>query len=356
MYVPLVELTRGRVVESLHFGSIAVTDSSGKRLAAAGDPGLVTFLRSSAKPFQALPTVESGALEALGLTDREVAITCASHLGGEAQVQAVSALLEKAGAGEADLLCGTHPVGDAQVAERLLRQGEAPTPLRHNCSGKHAGMLAYSRFRWGKTSSPSGQSYVDPENPLQREIRKALAQMCGLTEDQVEMGTDGCSAPNFAIPLEAAALGVARLMDPRGLPRRRADACDRITRAMTTYPELIRGPGSFDTEFMRAGGGRWVAKSGAEGYLLIGVRGGPGGSERGIGIAIKISDGDRPDRKSALGEGEARARPIVALEVLRQLGLIRATEGQALATFGPRPIHNWRDLTVGEIRPAFHLS
>ncbi|MGA2112672.1 MAG: asparaginase [Anaerolineales bacterium] len=356
MDVPLVELTRGRIVESLHFGAIAVTDSSGKRLAAAGDPGLVTFLRSSAKPFQALPTLESGALEALGLSDQEVAIMCASHLGSDAHVQAVSALLEKAGARETDLLCGTHPVGDPQVAERLLLRKEPATPLRHNCSGKHAGMLAYSRFRWGKTTSPSGQSYVDPQNPLQREIRKTLAQMGGLTEEQVELGIDGCSAPNFAVPLEAAAFSMARLIDPHELPPRRAEACGWITRAMTTYPELIRGAGSFDTEFMRAGGGRWVAKSGAEGYLLIGVRAGSAGYEHGIGIAIKISDGDRADRRSALGEGEPRARPIVALETMRQLGLISAAEGEALSTFGPRPIRNWRDLAVGEIRPAFRLG
>jgi L-asparaginase II len=356
MYVPLVELTRGRIVESLHFGAIAVVDSSGKRLAAAGNASLVTFLRSSAKPFQALPTLESGASEALALSEREVAIMCASHLGGDAHVQAVSALLEKAEAREADLLCGTHPVGDPQVAERLLLQHRAPTPLQHNCSGKHAGMLAYSRFRWGKTTSPSGQSYVDPENPLQREIRKALAQMCGLTEEQVEMGTDGCSAPNFAVPLEAAAFGMARLMDPRELPPRRAEACERIVRAMTTYSDLIRGAGSFDTEFMRAGGGRWVAKSGAEGYLLVGVCASAAGQGRGIGIAMKISDGDRPDRRSALGEGEARARSIVGLEAMRQLGLITAAEGEALSAFGPRPVRNWRGLAVGEIRPAFRLG
>lgn len=356
MYVPMVELTRGRVVESLHFGAIAVVDASGKRLAAAGDPGLVTFLRSSAKPFQAMPTVESGAAEDLALSDREVAIMCASHLGRDAQVEAVTALLQKAGARETDLLCGTHPVGDPQVAERLLRQRKEPTPLRHNCSGKHAGMLAYSRFHWGKTTSPAGHSYVDPHNPLQEEIRQTVAQMCGLSDQAVEMGIDGCSAPNFAVPLEAAALGMARLMDPRELPPRRAEACARITRAMTSYPEMIRGAGHFDTEFMRAGGGGWVAKSGAEGYLLIGVRAGRRGDPPGVGIAIKISDGDRAERKSALGEAEARARPMVALEAMRQLGLITAAEREGLAAFGPRPIRNWRDIEVGEIRPAFRLG
>jgi L-asparaginase II len=233
MCVPMVELTRGRVVESLHFGAIAVMEASGKRLAAAGDAGLVTFLRSSAKPFQAVPTVESGAAEDLALSDREVAIMCASHLGSDAQVEAVSGLLQKAGARETDLLCGTHPVGDPKVAERLLRQKKQPSPLRHNCSGKHAGMLAYSRFRWGQTRSPAGQSYVDPHNPLQEEIRQTVAQMCGLSDQAVELGIDGCSAPNFAVPLEAAALAMARLIDPRDLPPRRPPSGNRSSTALS---------------------------------------------------------------------------------------------------------------------------
>ena len=190
MYAPVVEVTRGPRVESIHFGGIAVVSASGERLGAVGDPGLVTFLRSSAKPFQALPTVESGALESLRFSDRELAILCASHLGNDTQVAAVSSALEKAGAREGDLLCGTHPVGDPEIAERLLLERRKPTPVRHNCSGKHAGMLAYSMFRWGRTTSLSGQSYVDPENPLQREIRGTLAQMCGLAEEQVEVGID----------------------------------------------------------------------------------------------------------------------------------------------------------------------
>ncbi len=357
MFVPLVEVTRGRIVESLHVGAIAVVDSRGRLIAAAGDPAWATFLRSSAKPFQALPLVESGAATAYGLDERELAVACASHSGSPAHQEAVRSLQRKAGVQPEDLLCGTHPVGDRAEAERLMRAGQPPTSLHHNCSGKHSAMLALARYRWGGVSSPEGHSYIDPAGALQQEILGAFAAMCAVDPAQVEVGIDGCSAPNFAVPLERAAHAAARLMDPAGLEEARQQACASITAAMMTHPEMVAGEGRFDTVLIRAGHGRWIAKAGAEGYQLIGVRAGAAGrGAPALGIALKVSDGDTTMRTEPLGESPARAAPLVAIEVLRQLRLLDEEDQVALAGFDQRPLTNWRGLTTGEIRPAFVLD
>ncbi len=357
MLIPLVEVTRGRIVESLHVGAIAVVDSRGRLIGAAGDPGHVTFLRSSAKPFQALPLVESGAARAFGLEPQELAVACASHNGSPAHQAVVRSLQLKAGVSPEDLLCGTHPVGDRDEALRLLLAGEKPSVLHHNCSGKHSAMLALARFRWGGSLSPDGHSYIDPQGPLQQEILRAFADMCVMDPAQVEVGIDGCSAPNFAVPLARAAQAAARLMDPAGLDPVRQEACAQITSAMMDHPLMVAGERRFDTVLMRAGRGRWVSKAGAEGYLLIGVRAGVAGrGAPAMGIALKVSDGDTTMRTEALGESPARAAPLVAIEVLRQLRLVEEDDLEALAGFDRRTLSNWRGLTTGEIRPAFVLD
>ncbi len=357
MLIPLVEVTRGRIVESLHVGAIAVVDSRGRLIAAAGDPGHVTFLRSSAKPFQALPLIESGAARAFGLEPQELAVACASHTGSPAHQAMVRSLQRKAGVSPQDMLCGTHPVGDPDEALRLLLAGEQPSVLHHNCSGKHSGMLALARFRWGGNISPDGHSYIDPQGPLQQEILRAFAEMCVMDPTQVEMGIDGCSAPNFAVPLARAAHAAARLMDPAGLDAVRQEACAQITSAMMDNPLMVAGEGRFDTALMRVGHGRWISKAGAEGYQLIGVRAGVAGrGAPAMGIALKVSDGDTSMRTAPLGESPARAAPLVALEVLRQLRLLDEEDLEALARFDRRALVNWRGLTTGEIRPAFVLD
>jgi L-asparaginase II len=166
--------------------------------------------------------------------------------------------------------------------------------------------------------------------------------------EDIELGIDGCSAPNFAVPLRNAALGFARLCDPDGLPDSRANACRTIVQAMTAHPEMIAGPDRFDTRLMQVAESRIITKGGAEGYQAIGLRPGAlGAGSPALGIAIKISDGD----------ARGRARAGVALEVLRQLGALNGAELQELAKFGPHTeIHNWRRLTVGEARPAFQLK
>jgi L-asparaginase II len=352
-FQPLFEVTRGRIVESVHFGAVAVVDSGGRLLASLGDPKLVTFLRSSAKPFQALPLIEQRGDQAFHLTSREIAIICGSHDGTDEHVEVVKGIQAKVGVQESDLLCGTHPLSNVPTVEAMRLRGESLSPNRHNCSGKHTGMLATARMRGLPIAD-----YVNPEHPVQKAILDSLAEICSLPVDQVEVGIDGCSVPNFALPLYNAALGFARLCDPRGAQTERAAACRRITQSMMANPVMVAGSGRFDTRLMEVCPGHIISKGGAEGYMILGVPSGVLGADSpGIGIALKVSDGDLPIRK-ANGDSYNRVRPAVALEILKQLGYISEKELDALsADFGPiLPVTNWRKLIVGHSRPAFTLQ
>lgn len=356
-YLPIFELTRGTIVESIHYGAIAVMDSSGCLIASYGNPQTTTYLRSSAKPFQALPFIEQGGQELYGLSQAEIALICASHTGTDEHLEVLVRLQQKTGVSEADLLCGIHPPIDRQAEQALRERGEKPTPNRHNCSGKHTGMLAFARMLGAPT-----QNYLDPEHPVQQAILQALAEMSGLRVDEIFVGIDGCSAPNFAVPLSNAALAVARLCDPEhaqpALAATRKVACHKIFQAMTTYPVMVGGPTSFDTHLMSTAQGSVVSKGGAEGYQILGIL--PGAiapDSPALGIAIKISDGDLKSHSRAVGDARGQVRPAVALETLRQLGALSPQMLASLSEYGPSfPLHNWRKLLVGEARPRFQLE
>lgn len=348
---PLFEITRGKIVESIHYGSIAVVDSNGKLLASYGDPHTVAFLRSSAKPFQAIPFVEHGGVEHFGFTERELAISCASHEGSDMHVQTVEAMQKKVGIDETHLQCGAHLPGDAAAFKTLIRKDESPAPNRNNCSGKHTMMLAYAKMR-----GLSLENYLNSDHPIQQEILASFSDLCLIPPQEISLGIDGCSAPNFAVPLFNAALGMARLCDPRELSDARANACNRITSAMTSHPEMISGFGEFDCELMKAGKGKIVCKRGAEGFQIVGLLPGAlGDTSPGIGIALKVSDGDA-SRMSVNLESSSRVRPGVTIETLRQLGVLSAKQEQALASFGPvLPVKNHRGIVTGQSRPVFEL-
>lgn len=341
--IPLVEITRGPIVESIHYGAAAVVDPQKRLVASLGSPHMVAFLRSSSKPFQALPLIESGGPQAFQFSDREIALMCASHTGTEDHIAVLRPLQARIGVGPQDLLCGVHAPTDKDSAEALLLRGEAPTTLHQNCSGKHTGMLAYTRLH----HLPK-EDYINPEHPLQKIILQTVAEMMDLPPGEVLLGTDGCSAPVFAVPLFNAALAFARLCDPSGLPEGRAAALRRIARAMPAHPEMVAGPGQFDTVLMSAFKGQIICKGGAEGYQSIGLMPdllGPGSPA--LGITLKIADGDL----------RGRARPVVMLEILRQLGVpFTPAQNEALAAFDARPVQNWRKLDVGRMRPCFQLQ
>ena len=348
---PLFEVTRGRIVESVHYGSIAVVDSNGKLMASYGDPKAVVFLRSSAKPFQAIPFVEHGGVELYGFTPRELSIACASHEGSDLHVQTIEAMQKKAGLEESHLQCGTHMPGDVDAFKSLVRSSQLPGPNRNNCSGKHTAMLAYA-----KMGGHPLETYLEITHPIQQDILAAFSDLCLTPSQEIELGIDGCSAPNFAVPLYKAAFGFARLCDPRELSEPRAAACRKITSAMTGHPEMVSGYGEFDEQLMRLGEGKIVCKRGAEGYQILGLLPGAlGPGSPGIGIALKVSDGDASSMGANL-ETKNRVRPAVAIEVLRQLGAISSKQEQALAGFGPqRPVTNLRGMVTGRSRPVFEL-
>lgn len=340
-FAVLVELTRGPLVESIHFGALAVADPQGNLFASLGDADLYANLRSSSKPFQALPLIEQGGADHFHLTEREVAILCASHSGTDEHAAVLRGIQAKIGVQESDLQCGIHPAMDEATAQAMQQRGESPTQNRHNCSGKHTGMLAQCLL----TEQPIAD-YLNPHHAIQQTILRTFAEMCDLPAEKVLVGIDGCSAPTFAVPLRNAALAFARLCDPTGLPERRAAALRKIYHAMTSYPEMVAGPDRFDTLLMQHSSGKVVSKGGAEGYQAMGIAPGAFGPHSpALGITYKVIDGD----------SEGRARPVVALTILRQLGVLNESQLAALSHFDARPLSNWRHIQIGEIRPAFRL-
>ncbi|HEY9075463.1 MAG TPA: asparaginase [Anaerolineaceae bacterium] len=338
---PLVELTRGPVVESIHIGAVAIVDPHGNLVARVGNPQMVANLRSSSKPFQTLPLVESGGAEMLGLTDREISLTCASHSGTDDHVFVLRGMHAKIGVTEADLLCGIHPISHKPTLEAMRARGEEVTPARHNCSGKHTGMLAQARSRGLPIAD-----YINPTHPIQQTIIRTFAEMCDLAVEDVQIGIDGCSAPTFAVPLANAALAFARLADPSGLPEPRRSALRRIWRAMTTHPDMVAGPGEFDTVLMEVAAGVIACKGGAEGYRGFAIAPASDGSRPALGITYKVADGDL----------NGRARPLIAVEILRQLGILSPAQMENLKPYDTSPVQNWRKIEVGVMRPAFRLE
>ncbi len=338
---PLVEITRGETVESIQFGAFIIVDSQGRVIAGKGAPTLTTYPRSSMKPFQALPFIEAGGDVVYHFTDQEIAIMCASHSGTELHTSTIAGMHKKIGTRESDLACGVHWPGDLHARKALRLAGETPNQFHHNCSGKHTGMLAYAKLR-----GLDIKDYLNPTHPIQVTIRQTLAEMVGLEPEELLLGVDGCSAPVYAIPLKNMAIGVASLADPSRLSSKRAAACRKITHAMMSNPAMIAGPGKFDTELMEVGGGKLFSKAGAEGYQIIGIM--PGvlhEKSPGLGIAIKISDGDF----------NGRARASVSLTILSALRVLGNEAIEKLSTYGNIPVRNWRGFDVGEIRPAFSL-
>lgn len=347
---PILELIRGRVVESTHYGSIAVVDSTGKLLHSYGDSDMVTFLRSSAKPFQALPFVEHGGAEHFDFMESELSISCSSHETAQMHLDTVKAMQAKIGIQESDLQCGAHLPGDAVKLRMVIQQDIKPTANFNNCSGKHTAMLAYAKMR----GLPL-ENYLEINHPIQQDILSTFSEMCGIEKDKIELGVDGCSAPNFAVPLFNSALGMARLCDPRALSESRAIACKKITSAMTTHPEMISNYGEFDCELMKVGAGKIVTKRGAEGFQIIGLMPGVYG-ENGVGIAFKVTDGDSSRMNDDL-ESSTRVRPAITLEILRQLKVLNQTQLQTLEKFGPiKQLKNHRGILTGESHPVFQLG
>lgn len=329
-FVPLVNLYRGGTLECQHAGAIAVVDTNGRLLAQAGDPRFMAFTRSTLKALQALPFVEAGGPRRLGLSSRELAMLCASHSGEPMHVTQVQGILDKAGVSYKALQCGCH-------VPYFVDLGVAPAPEpvdeRHNnCSGKHAGFVAYCV----QQGLPL-ESYLEPGHPLQQAIRRDVARAAGLAPEDLKAGIDGCSAPNYAMPLSGLARAYARLASG-ARDTEFGSSFAQLAEAMTAHPELVSGTGRNDLAFMRAGRGDWVTKVGADGVQAIASR------SRGQGIAIKIADGNKAALHAA------------SVSVLEQLGWLDAQQLEELRPWRAEVITNRRGTPVGERKAAFRLQ
>jgi len=323
-HVPLVRTTRGGFPECIHLGSVAVVDAQGRLIAGLGDTAGLNFTRSALKPLQALGFVADGGMARFGFDSQMLALMCASHGGEAMHLRIVERMLERIGAGERDLRCGCHPPSYFTHTETSIPPGARFNQLHNNCSGKHAGFLAWCRLHGQPLAG-----YLDPDSPLQRQVRANVEAFAG--RGDLPMGIDGCSAPNYALPLSALAHAFCRL----ALGETAELAALRY--AMTRHPDLVSGTARADLMLMQTGAGDWVSKVGAEGVQAIGVR------SRGIGIAIRVADGNR------------RALHVATLAVLQQLGLIGEPAGTPLAPLDQRVICNYRGTVVGRVEAAAPL-
>ncbi len=325
----LAKVIRGDTVESAHRGHLVVIDGEGRSVISIGDPKALTYFRSAAKPLQAIPLIMSGAAEVFGLSDEEIALACASHSGESRHVRIVGLMLERIGLSEAHLHCGSHLPFYEKEAERMLRAGEYPSQLHNNCSGKHAAMLALAKHIEADIGT-----YELLDNPVQQKILNAISLFSEVPADKIKTGIDGCVAPNFALPLHAMATAFINLMRPERFAQKVQAAAARVVSAMTSHPDLIGGTERLDTMLMQAAEGRIISKVGAEGVWLCGVL----PSEQhptGLAIALKIEDGD-----------DRRARPVVAVSLLKELGILSIDDLPELA---PMPIKNRRGDQVGTV-------
>lgn len=333
----LAEVTRGDVVESVHRGIVAVVDVDGNLIASAGDVDRPAYFRSSAKPFQAIPVVESGAAETFGFTERELALACSSHDSTPDHQRGVARMLEKISLHDEDLRCGISPPVDEQELARSVLGLVWPSQIQCECSGEHAGMLAACK----QLGYPL-DTYVDREHPLQRRILEIIASVLGMHKDEITIGTDGCSIPTFAAPIRCFASAYALFATPRqssiGNDAGLVDAIDRLRSAMVAYPVMVGNEGVLDTDIMQFSGGQIVAKLGAEGLLCMAI------PERRLGIAIASDDG----MKRGLGPA--------AIATLEQLGI---SDGEMLCALRERyagAVPSFKGEPVGAIRPALQLQ
>ncbi|MCY0901121.1 MAG: asparaginase [Firmicutes bacterium] len=327
--VVLAELWRGGYLESAHCGHVAVVGEDGELIAHAGDPHRLVFARSAWKPFQALAVVESGAVDAFGFTDAELAVCAASHHAEDIHVQAVSSMLQKLGMTEADLRCGAHAPYSAQAAAALLRSGRDPSQLHSNCSGKHTGMLAAA-----KQMGADASGYLALDHPVQQYVFDAVCDVTGMNRAEVAVAVDGCGVPVFGVPLAALARAYACLADPDLAPSSRRKGLRRVRDAMMAHPEMVSGTDRFNTRLMQAGAGEIVAKLGAEGVFGIGLVRRAGQARA---FAVKVQD------------GASRAVEPAVCRVLQELAALDAGRQDALSEFAFPVLRNVAGTVVGKV-------
>lgn len=322
----VIEVTRGPLVESRHEGIAAVVRPDGTVVAAWGDIDARVLPRSANKPIQAMAFVESGAVEKFGLGDEHIALACASHNGEKRHVETVRAWLKKAGLGEDDLECGTHPPRLQANIEALVRENAVPTQAFNNCSGKHSGFLS-TAVVYGEPT----RGYIKYDHPVQRRLRAVMTDLCGSNADDFAYGTDGCGIPTLATPLKSLARAMASMAEPSRLTNKHAEAAGRIRAAINAEPFMMAGTGRFCTRINGMLPGTAQIKTGAEGVFCAML------PTLGLGVALKMWD------------GAARAAEVAMATLLGHLGVLPADKKDELLH---PPVRNVVGLLVGEMRPA----
>ena len=329
----LVNVWRGSLIESTHRGRVAVIDADGAVVFSAGDIGAPIFPRSAVKAFQALPLVETGAVDRYGLTDAEIALACASHSGDEMHVTTASSMLGKAGLDVSALECGTHWPMDTKVAGRLAASGKKPNALHNNCSGKHAGFICTCCVQDTPISG-----YIGAGHSIQTHIRDVMSDVTGIAHTTDNMGIDGCSIPTYSVPLKSLALGFAKFASGHGLGMERAKAAQRILAAIASAPEMIAGKGRFNTEIMKILGEDVMLKLGAEGVYCGAI------PALGLGIALKCDD------------GTIRAAEVMMAAVLKKFLKNDKVQSADFAAHASPVLKNWNGLDVARLEPTEVLT
>lgn len=332
LFIPLIEHTRGNIAEVIHAGAIAVVDTRGKLIANAGDANALTFTRSTLKPFQALPFLQGGGPKHFDFTLPQIALLCASHNGEDMHIKQVDEMLEKIGTTHHTLQCGCHVPLIFSYGGHAAPAGLQYDERYNNCSGKHTGFVAHC-----VQHSLTLQDHLDRAHPLQAAIRTQVARVAQCTESDLVAGVDGCSAPNYALPLSKLAFSFARLGSGRK-DSEFGEHFELLSSAMAAHPEMVSGTGRNDLDFVRAGRGDWITKIGADGVQTIASK------SRGQAIAIKVISGNMPALYAA------------AVVTLEQLGWLDDAQREILKPWGEQTLRNARGNPVGEIRATFKLT
>ena len=328
----LVTVERGQLVESIHRGDIAIVDAKGEVISSIGDIEKVIFARSSMKPLQTIPIIETGAADRYHFDDGDLALACASHNGEKQHTERAASIISRLGLEVDHLKCGMHPPRRQEAYEELIKSGGNVTPIHNNCSGKHSGMLATAQHM-----NESVDDYYKIEHPVQQRILTVISELTDVPMEDIQIGIDGCGVPVHGIPLRNLALGFARMADPSELEESRQQSIRRVTTAMMNAPEMVGGTSRFCTDFMKHMSGKMFGKVGAEGVYCVGV------PKAGIGIAVKIEDGN------------ARATSAVIMEILSQMDLLDEQEANALESYHYPPLLNARKELVGMLKPMFSI-
>lgn len=323
----LVEVYRNNVLESFHRGVVCVVDKGGKIIYSEGDVQQICYPRSALKLIQVLPLLESGAVEHFGFTLEEIAIMCGSHNGEPEHQRVVTSILSKIGLNKESLFCGHQYPSDKKTSNELIKTGEKPHHIHNNCSGKHAGFLAYCVYKGWETND-----YINPNHPLQQEILEVTAQLYEYPKEKMITALDGCSAPIFSVPVYNQAVGYKNLVHPEQFDKKRQKACATVIEAVSKHPYMVAGKNRYCTDMMQICAPRIIGKTGAEGIFCMGL------TQEKIGIAIKIDD------------GKMQPQYNVAQRFIEATGIFTSEQLEPLKHYETEEIKNFNGFITGEMR------